>query len=488
MEIKRLDEGYNTVANFFNPTNITRVVKRQAMFIAAALTGGLSGLFGGSMFGLYNGARIEKIETAYNQMEHDRLEMVHVMKSLANAASENRLEINKLETAFLGLSKQLQDNVKVERILYLINLIDQVTNIMQNELSKYHRIITSSVHHRLPYGIFSKEESEQLIKDLQKKVENTNYKLGISQEQHLYQLETSILFKSHGKAALFIHVPIVQDYPLKLYKFHGFPIPGEQQFHVNVRPRDDLIAVDTAREFYVEFSPAELSSCTKIYDNYICPHLQELRNMKNNPSCLTSLLDSDEKLAGKLCPLEVSVMKEVVVNLGKNHFLAYHNNKTTATKVCQNGESTLFQVNEAEIITVDDGCQVILPGHKLYGISELEYQSDFESFEWTLSFSDLLPHLKPSKIEKIMMDLKENSLPPLDPAIYKTLDHLDHPHFLSVIPFAGHLVMGSTVFLLIVFVIGMIVFCCAYHRCCCFNIYQAVPSAPIIVNDKLLRL
>ena len=488
--IGSFEQDYQSLRGFFTSnTNLEHHREKRFIgpFIAAALGGGLSGLFSGGIFGLYNGKKIEALENAFNQMEFDRLKMVHTMEAIAYATRDNRLEINKMETAFLGLSKELQEEIKTERIVYLINLIDQVNSVMRTEIDKYHRIIESSLHHRLPYGIFSKQEYNGLISKLQGSIENTNYKVGISQMQHLYQCETSIVFLSKGKAALYVHIPIVQDQPLSLYKFHGFPIHGEHNFHINVRPREEVIGIDKDRHYYVEYTLEELSTCTKISQDYICPHLQQLKDVRNNPSCLSSLMNSQIEMAGKICPLEVTPVDEVVINLGNNTFLTTHPNKTTIKEVCQDGHESLKEISKAEKITVQDGCHVILPSHKLYGIGELEYQSEFQAFNWTLNFTTLLPQLIPSKIEKIMTDLKENSLPPLDPSVYKMLDHLKHPHLLPVIPYAGHLVMGAVAFLLLFFVIGVFLFCCAYHRCCCFNVYQPVSTTPII-KGQLYRL
>ena len=128
--------------------------------------------------------------------------------------------------------------------------------------------------------------------------------------------------------------------------------------------------------------------------------------MKHNPSCLSELMNSNHAEAVKLCRIVIKPINELVIDLGKNQFLLYHNKKVTITEKC--GDKTeKYQIHTTEKFRVKDGCTAklrgildmfaklkklriqfhknyqtfpynFIQGHKLFGVGDLDYSTTIQ--------------------------------------------------------------------------------------------------------------
>ena len=72
-------------------------------------------------------------------------------------------------------------------------------------------------------------------------------------------------------------------------------------------------------------------------------------------------MDSQHDLAVKVCKIVILPIEEIVVNVGKNEFILYHQKISTMTQYCGD-ETSKTQISTNERIRIPDGCSILLDG------------------------------------------------------------------------------------------------------------------------------
>jgi hypothetical protein len=112
--------------------------------------------------------------------------------------------------------------------------------------------------------------------------------------------------------------------------------------------KDDVLAISsTDTRFNVQLSSADLLSCHRVNQIFMCDSFGVMSRQFNN-TCLGALYMQQFEAAQTLCPFKVVPVEERVYQLCKGHFLAYLPGYTTVNIRCRDGPSSFTSRPDAK--------------------------------------------------------------------------------------------------------------------------------------------
>ena len=276
--------AYDDLENFLKLPSQDQMQKR----FLGALAGGL---IAGTLFGLFNSAKIASLQSSLNDLEQARINMVHITERVANETSINAQHILALEEMTLDIANQVRENALVVDMSIVMVQIQRMKAYILDEISMYNKVLDKIALHRLAIGFMSSEQNVAAIKELATIAEKKQYYLGtlvyttffscstivllkyinclsaISAPQHIYQLEVSLFFgDENSEPSLMVHVPLVRNKQgMKLLNFKSFPVKDPvHNYEISITPNHEYLALTHDQEYFTTMSASEIQLCHRV--------------------------------------------------------------------------------------------------------------------------------------------------------------------------------------------------------------------------------
>lgn len=397
--------------------------KRKKRFFGGLVAGLLAAIGTSTLFGLFEGSKIEQLGQTLQSTISRQEQMIHLLDQEDEEIRTNRLAIKVLSSAVASIEEVVTENS-------WLNEVQSITLIVRHELMKVNRAlnlyvdaIQAASNHRLAYGVLSFEAAQKALNDIITMAEKKQLTPILQTPHQIHQLPTSFLTSEDG-VTLLLHVPLAsEDTVFSLKRFTSFPLSIGKDVFGHIHADKTLIALGSPdinhKPSYVELDEVELTLCHKFYSIYICPHSRVI-SRPTRPSCLHALYHGEHEAAIKLCKLHLSTDDEdTVIPLSQHNFVSFTKKPAVYAMNCH-ANSTIqsgLQLYGIQTITVPEGCQAILPKYKIHAASDIYYSAPPKAFTWTI------PPLKWLEADMSITDLSSavkklegmKGLPKIDP-------------------------------------------------------------------------
>ena len=364
--------------------------QRKKRFIGGLIAGLFAAIGTSTLFGLFEGSKIEQLGKTLNSVVARQEQMIHLLDQESQEIATNRLAMKVLAKAVEGIERVVEYNT-------WLNDVQSVTLVVRHQILKvnqaldlYLDAIQAAANHRLAYGLLSFEAAENALNNVTQMAKKRQLTPILQTAQQIHQLPTSFLISDDG-VTLILHIPLAsEDTIFHLWRFTSFPLPIGKDVFGHIHSDKTLIALGTPdinhKPSYVELDDVDLNLCTKFYFTFICPHSRVI-SRPTRPSCLHALYHGEHELAIKLCKLHLSTDNDdTVIPLSQNEFVAYTKRPSVYTMNCPANASVRsgLQLFGVQTITVREGCQAILPKYKIQAASDIYYSAPPKAFTWTI--------------------------------------------------------------------------------------------------------
>ena len=163
--------AYDDLENFLKSPSQDQMQKR----FLGALAGGL---IAGTLFGLFNSAKIASLQSSLNNLEQARINMVHITERVVNETAINAQHILALEEMTLDIANQVRENALVVDMSIVMVQIQRMKAYILDEISMFNKVLDKIALHRLAIGFVSSEQNVAAIKELATMAEKKQYYLG----------------------------------------------------------------------------------------------------------------------------------------------------------------------------------------------------------------------------------------------------------------------------------------------------------------------
>ena len=415
---------------------IDNMLVRKKRQIFAAVAAVLSAVGSSMLFGFLAESKIQKIVDKINMMvDKDNL-LVHQIEKNSKEISINRQSISEIATLVGNIMTIMQKNSIEIEIEALALYVNSLLNDVQHKLDTFNKIVAAGSQQRFAFGTLSYSAASRALSKIRKDARKLGLHSVVTDPQQLFQCPTSFMKTEDGIIVL-IHIFLVQsDQIFSLYRYSPFPISLSDKVQVLVTPPKQLFGLSATsntqneKQLYIELNEMDLLECVSFNEIHVCPKLSVLSHI-SFPSCLSSLYFVDHSLAISLCKLHITPIKDRVIPLKRNHFLAFTTNPKSYEIFCYSNQTrvTGLQLKETQEIVVPDNCYVDLPSFRLFSQTDLYVSSEIKSYQWNIEPAKMFLELTPDQLTTSIEELQKlQGLPPTSLADLRTFHKLNHPY------------------------------------------------------------
>ena len=342
---------------------------------------------GGTAFGIYNTAALEKIKESIKKIE----DQLTIFKTVFTDFSK---DINELQDEIHGiLLKQLLDSAFDTGLL--VTKLRTQYEVLRDRYQRLESVMQQAHDHRLALGYLDMPTLRKIFNQAKFRAKQVNCVLLIRQPSELFQLELSYTYDGR-QLLLMLHIPISQaESTMRLYRLHRFPLPLSNDTFLIPAVEEHLLGISNANHrFAIQYSLGDLSGCHQMGRTFLCNRNGMLFKYPED-TCLGSLYQQKYELAMELCTLHLEKSREFVRQLKDNWYLIFSESALTIPLVCTNNTFRELHVKAgASKFHLSAGCTADLPRHRLISDLSVLIPQDYIQFEMEWDPQTFLPELR----------------------------------------------------------------------------------------------
>ena len=377
------------------PKSSSRISKRQLGF--------LFGL-GSFAFATANALRIESIQQNVYSNKQALTSLTHIA------------EIQEDHLQHLDLRVQTHEQTTFNALRYNPAIIATAANeVVLKTASIAHKIqatIQQAQNHKLSTELLSGETITKIYEFIQTTAKDRGLQPLIYTTSDLFQIEMSYFYQANDKTLnLFLHVPLVQPSNLlHFFQLVPFPISNNLNNNLTMIPKldKDLLAVGEKHQFQIT-SHADLQACEKYGTTYLCQGRHTTRTDLAD-TCLGAYYLEKWSVIPDLCQFQFIPAKEHVFKMAANKWIVSSPAPFSTTISCEKTFATV-NLKQTTIITIPEGCQVILKTHVIHPDSYItETDSEVKHFNWIWNTSTMFPGYNLKAFNNTLNSLRGTSI------------------------------------------------------------------------------
>ena len=331
-------------------------------------------LLGGfAMFNSFrNSHRIDELESQLSSLSSSHNQMVDSVNMLTSGY--NQLQIS--TKLILRLTNVLLQSNNRRLMAGAFNLADRLRDTVDRVVA----IITSGQRRKVNPRLLDGEELIKIFKALQEKARNMNAEMILQEPTDLFEVEVSYAFDPlKYRFELVLHVPLIlRSESLKLYEHVNFPLYESLGLNATIIPKvseSKFLAVlpknsgtsqkdGIASHMYRVLDSAELQSCNRIRDVYLCG-LRNTLKIDFESSCIGALWLQNNDLILKNCEMEILPPQEYVAKVGPREWLIMSHKPVSRTLQCGSNFVKPLLIENQTLLRLPENCNLQLSRYVL---------------------------------------------------------------------------------------------------------------------------
>lgn len=311
--------------------------KRQ-LFIGLAMALGLVSV-GTS---IYTATEVTKLHQEMTDIRSSVQRNAHLLDAEAHAI--NRV-VDNMKTIGRTCKFVLEKiDLQEKQIVTLTNVLGLTTLIsnLNAELLAWGRGLEALQEGRLHPALIDHGKIKKVMTTIQEKARKLGKTPLHEDEKMLFKSPVSHLVMLDGTIAFIVHVPLIEQVPMELFRYHSIPIEMNN-FYLEVTTEKTILATDARGQTGMELREENLVKCqTEDWHKgriFICPSMSVHRN-NIRQTCLGALFYEDrDGVVGRCRHVLSENVEEEVQQLGKDEILIFSMKEQTLVQRCANGSS-----------------------------------------------------------------------------------------------------------------------------------------------------
>ena len=202
------------------------------------------------------------------------------------------------------------------------------------------------------------------IAKLREKAINQGAELLLRSPSDIFQFHTDWVCLSTGLLTVLTHIPLINPTTkMKLYKYLPTPLAdiSDGKTHLMLDSDEHYLAVNGDGTIYATLTEEQLThNCLIIDDTRVCKNLNILRKT-NSPSCLYSLMTSDQQTAKELCQFTIVQAQPFAARISPSKIYFYSPEPVILYTKCSEESKTsseTLRANGSTILNIGEGCKI----------------------------------------------------------------------------------------------------------------------------------
>jgi hypothetical protein len=352
----------------------------------------------GSIYGLIDKARMKRLR----DKEVARVDDLYVqIAPLRSGLAATKVALADLYDDFHEAERVAYENANTYTLQQIWDLhfhivsaqVDQVVNTMEGLL-----------HGELHHQTLDEGEMEDTLTAVRTEARHTGYQVMVNNAAEAYQCQASFLMEGDG-FFVFLHLPLAKlDDHMTIYEFVPVPMFLTDTQYLQIRPLDDIIAVDAKRTYFFTMNAAQLNACQRIGDLRLCDNanlqtrksiLDSYNGERNHHLCIWFLLNRDYAQVKQACEVHLVLPTDQGFQIGGTDFVFVSARPTVGHLICAGSlDSRQKNLEHVTRVTVPPGCTFETPHQTATGILDQSTAKSI-SYQWPLADpKDLLDGLQ----------------------------------------------------------------------------------------------
>jgi hypothetical protein len=303
---KQLKDLFSAVPMNYQESQPDRFTHSRTKRDLGLLVGGIA-LFNS----VRNSFRLDELDSQFANLSSSHNQLVDSVSLLKTNFQQLEIDtqlILRLTTVLLKSNRKL--------LTTAVTLADRLRDTVDRIIA----VITSGQRRKVNPRLLNGEEIVRVYRALHERANSMNADMILQDPTDLYEVEASYAFDPDTyRFEIILHVPLIlKSESLKLYEFTRFPVLESLTLNATITPKvgeHKFLAVipknpgvpkedGVASHMYRVLDTAELQSCSRIRDVYLCGLRNTLRSDITS-SCIGSLWLQNNDLILKNCEMEV---------------------------------------------------------------------------------------------------------------------------------------------------------------------------------------
>ena len=399
--ITDLDQDYKVIVSrlemwleIFNP--VLSREKRQALALSLGLIGGLTSSYG---FSLYSETKITHLQNMVNSNTEAIMQAINATEICTSEIRENQ---DRLLDRMAEITKTAVLTKRAIEIEEFANILERKVRRTMQSFREWEMGIISLLEGKASPYLFQPEYLRRELKQLEKKVADTQNQLLHSTMVGLYRFSVSLLAEDVG-VSVFIHIPIVSTGVLKLYKLQDTPFYDKSENMIyRFQTTRRVLAINDDHSRSIAISLAELNRCRRDASMYYCDTTIVL-NRKPELSCAGAIFVGHKQGIKTRCTIRVEEVKDIMQMLNRTAVRVF--STTGKVRIHNSCTSQQGMVQSGEVVNLKPGCHAFSNNHWFGATSDESSVRDVVTSVVTMD-KEILP-LNPHEVGQVKRVWKE---------------------------------------------------------------------------------
>jgi len=338
-----------------------------------------------------NAFRISSLEKHFEAMSSQHNTLVDAVTLLNEKHSQLAVDVQ----IILRLSQVMESHRKV--FSTAMTLIDRLRGTMDDVVS----IITSAQRRRVSVRLINGESLDKLYRTMKIRAKVSGLEMLVEKPSDIFDLESSFAYEPDTfDFCIYIHFPLLHPKEkLKLYEYIPFPLLESLTLNATIVPdvkeskylgiiplKGGPDKTGIPKHKFRILSEAELQSCSRFRDYYLCGNRNTLRSDVQS-SCISALWLQSFKLISKNCDMKIEPIREFAAKISPNKWLVMSPEPFLGTVTCGNEALKPTYFSNQTLISLPENCEIELVSNFLSTDLNLMVDFEIERFSWSYSSS-----------------------------------------------------------------------------------------------------
>lgn len=311
-----------------------------------------------------------------HELEKDEKELEVITHQHELAIQQNQDQLQTVIDTVNELSTELETQEKDTR---MNEKIREMAREIYNRVKIILNIFDHLIHGQVMPGLLPASEITKLVTILKAKIAAKGLTTIRVKPIDVFTLPNTVTIKNRVLGVI-LHFPVYKrDNVLNLKRFIPTPWLVSNESLATPQPNKKFLLVSNRSPYrFIEVSEAEIMECWIFGFIRICPQIKIFSNTIRE-SCVASLYDGNQEEIKAACPIVISKMQNLIIELSANRFAIWSVNDTNASFKCDKEENSgLVKLKAGRTtIIVQPGCAVKVLNKEIEVVQDLQIREDY---------------------------------------------------------------------------------------------------------------
>ena len=232
---------------------------------------------------------------------------------------------------------------------------------MTQDSSRFFAGLDDLMDGKLSLELVEDASLEAEFSQLRRELTGRGFDLVFQGHAQVYQLPATFV-QLNQTVQILVKVPVIPASDVaQFHLFQHLALPVlHEDYLVQVRAREEMIAINSDRSQFVALSGAEIDACTKVGYMFLCPYVS-LTSQGGPGGCLKSIFMGEAEIMERACQVEFLKSDFMVTRVNDTAFQMFSRGLRSVSVTCD-GVTERARLEGMKIVDVEPGCIAFVEG------------------------------------------------------------------------------------------------------------------------------